>query len=69
MDKRKNNGGARPGSGRKAGVINPKRKISYSTKLRPDQVAWLKNWHNQAKTLERLIDMGMKEDCSIHFKS
>lgn len=49
-------GGSRPGSGRKA---NPNKKVAYTTKLRPDQVEWLRSLKNAASTLEKLIDSAM----------
>lgn len=54
-------GGARKNSGRKLGVFNPNRKVQYATKLRPDQIKWLRLKKNMAKFLERLIDREMKE--------
>lgn len=46
-------GGKRKGSGRKP---KPDKKIKYATKLRPDQIAWLKKQRNQAKTIENALD-------------
>jgi len=49
-------GGKRPGSGRK-----PKtdKKKMYATKLRPDQIEWLRSQENAARTIEKLIDSAM----------
>lgn len=55
-DTKQPHGGNRPGSGRKP---KPDKKITYSTKLRPDQVSWLRAQKNAAKALEYLIDSAM----------
>ena len=49
-------GGRRPGSGRK---IKTDKKKAYTTKLRPDQIEWLRSQKNAARTLEDLIDAAM----------
>jgi hypothetical protein len=52
-------GGKRGGAGRPATPPEEK-KITYSTKLRPDQIAWLKGKYKAAAILERLIDEEIK---------
>lgn len=46
-------GGKRQGAGRKP---KPDKKIKYATKLRPDQIAWLRQQQNQAETIETALD-------------
>lgn len=58
-------GGARPGAGR-VPVPESERKINYYTRLRPDQVKWLRSLKNAAVVLERLIDDEMKGSDSCH---
>lgn len=54
-------GGKRKGAGR---PLKPDKKIPYATKLRPDQVAWLRaqkrGW--AAQFFERVIDLAMKRE-------
>lgn len=46
-------GGKRKGAGRKP---IPNKKQSYSTKLRPDLIAWLRAQKNAAKIIEGALD-------------
>jgi len=52
-------GGTRKGSGRPA-IPKPAQKQSYATKLRPDQIEWLRSQYKAAAILERLIDNEMQ---------
>ncbi len=53
-------GGKRPGAGRKP-FPSAKRKMSYSMKLRHDQIEWLRNQKIPAtRLLENLIDAAME---------
>ena len=54
-------GGKRSGAGRPP---NPDKKIKYGTKLRPDQVKWLRSKRRgfAAKFFEDAIDDKIKED-------
>ncbi|MBU1386939.1 MAG: hypothetical protein KKD32_03710 [Proteobacteria bacterium] len=65
MKKNKNWGGARPGSGNKPGKpLKPEseKKRPYATKLRPDQIAWLKTQDRPAaQVLEAIIDAEIKK--------
>lgn len=58
-EKKTTPGGHRQGSGRKP---KPDKKINYNTKLRPDQVEWLRAKNNAAKVLEYLIDNAIKNN-------
>ena len=49
-------GGKRPGAGRKP---KPDKKQQYATRLRPDQIKFLKGLNNAAKMLESIIDSAM----------
>lgn len=51
-------GGKRKGAGRKP-VANKKKR--YSTRLRPDQIKWLKN-KNASKTIENALDRIMADE-------
>lgn len=54
-------GGYREGSGRPAGTTKKNRKKAWATKLRPDQIEWLKSQPTSAaKVIELLIDDAMK---------
>lgn len=59
-NKKSTHGGQRSGAGRPK---KPDKKITYATKLRQDQIAWLRARKNAAKVLEDLIDsaMGVKK--------
>lgn len=57
INKTKQHGGKRYGSGRKP--LPETKKISYATRLRPDQVKWLRSQQNAAQILEVLIDDAM----------
>lgn len=46
-------GGKRKGAGRKP---SPNKKVSYATKLRQDQIEFLRSLKNAAKWLEDMID-------------
>ena len=48
-------GGIRKGSGRKP-LSDDQKKQSYATKLRPDQIEWLRSQKKAAALLEKLID-------------
>ena len=48
-------GGQRKGAGRPA-IPEHEKKKDYGTKLRPDQIAWLRSQYKAAAILERLID-------------
>lgn len=50
-------GGKRKGAGRKP---SPNKKIQYSTRLRPDQIEWLKK-KNASKTIEDALDKFKKD--------
>lgn len=52
-------GGKRDGSGRKP---EPDKKLSYNTKLRPDQIEWLRSQYKAAAILEKLIDNEMQNN-------
>jgi hypothetical protein len=54
-------GGARQGSGRKP-LPDEQKKQTYSTKLRPDQIEWLRSQKKAASILERLIDNKIQEE-------
>ena len=45
-------GGKREGAGRKS---DPNKKVRYTTRLRPDQIAWLQAQKNAAKYIEDAI--------------
>jgi len=49
-------GGKRKGAGRPPGTTKENTKVRYATRLRPDQVSFLKTLKNAAKWLEELID-------------
>ena len=52
-------GGQRKGAGRPA-IPEHEKKQDYGTKLRPDQIEWLRSQYKAAAILERLIDEEMK---------
>ncbi len=52
-------GGNRKGAGRKS---RPDSKKRYTTRLRPDQIEFLRGLKNAAKWLENLIDGGMPNE-------
>jgi len=52
-------GGVRTGSGRHP-VPDSEKKTTYTTKLRPDQIEWLRSQYKAAAILERLIDNEMQ---------
>lgn len=54
-------GGSRQGSGRKP-LPDEQKKQTYSTKLRPDQIEWLKSKKKAAAILEKLIDNQIKKE-------
>lgn len=56
---KKEHGGTRPGAGR-PGKSN--KKTTYSTKLRPDHIAFLRSLDNAGAWLETLIDGGISQD-------
>jgi hypothetical protein len=58
MDKKKH-GGRRAGAGRKSIPANDK-KQAYTTKLRPDQIGWLRTQYKAASLIEQLIDEAME---------
>lgn len=51
-------GGQRKGAGRPA-IPEEEKKKDYGTKLRPDQIEWLRSQYKAAAILERLIDEEM----------
>ena len=55
-------GGKREGAGRPKGSIKKNKKISYATKLRPDQVTWLKAQKNQAREIETALDRHIEKN-------
>lgn len=54
-------GGRREGSGRPQ-ISDDEKKQLYSTKLRPDQIKWLRSQKKAAAILERLIDEEMQKE-------
>lgn len=54
-------GGGREGSGRPQ-IPDDEKKQIYSTKLRPDQIKWLRSQKKAAAILERLIDDEMQKE-------
>ena len=50
-----NQGGKRKGAGRPPGTTKKNTKVRYATRLRPDQVRFLKTLKNQAAWLEAAI--------------
>lgn len=54
-------GGSRTGSGRKP-VPETDKKQNYTTKLRPDQISWLRSQKKAAAILEKLIDNEMQNN-------
>lgn len=52
-------GGQRKGAGRPA-IPEHEKKKDYGTKLRPDQIEWLRSQYKAAAILERLIDEEME---------
>lgn len=54
-------GGKREGAGRPQ-VPDDQKKQIYATKLRPDQIRWLRSQKKAAAILERLIDQEMQKD-------
>ena len=53
MDFDMTRGGKRKGAGRKP---SPDKKQTYSTRLRPDQILWLRGHDNAAKEIETALD-------------
>jgi hypothetical protein len=49
-------GGKRPGAGRPIGTTAKNKKISYTTRLRPDQIDWLRQQKNASGVLEKILD-------------
>jgi len=52
-------GGKRKGAGRKP---MPDKKQTYATRLRPDQIAWLRSQKNAAKEIETALDRHIEEN-------
>jgi len=50
-------GGKRKGAGRKPSLIKKQR---YGTRLRQDQIKWLKDQKNAAKEIEKALDYRIK---------
>jgi len=61
MSNKLKHGGKREGAGRPE---KENKKISYATKLRPDQIEWLRTQANAAKILEEMIDKRIED--SVH---
>ena len=49
-------GGKREGAGRPAGTTKKDKKQTYATRLRPDQIRWLRRQKNAAKEIEIALD-------------
>ena len=55
-------GGKREGAGRPAGTTKKDKKQTYATRLRPDQIRWLRRQKNAAKEIEIALDNHIKTD-------
>jgi hypothetical protein len=55
-------GGKRDGAGRPTGSTKKNKKASYATRLRPDQIRWLKRQKNAAFQIESALDLWINKD-------